>query len=168
MEKVTLPGLPDRRAADYQLDGFNPPRYARVVYVPQESKPDRKQIEAQAFEVDSEGRLVPAANGSPSRTPGTIHLIAASGIGDTHTLQPGWVRVVGDYSPTPAEGQDSLPQGAVEALSLPLTGTEGEMVYVSPVLYRWDAGMLESIMRAKASELAGLLRNAAALVDFDL
>lgn len=167
MDKVTLPGLPDKRAADYQLDGFDPPRFARVKYVPQESKPDRAQIECQAFEVDAQGNFV-AWNGEPSRTSGSIHVIAKSGIGDTHTLQPGFVRVVGDYAEDPGVGQDALPEGTVVLESLPPTGAPGDQVYVAPTLYRWDVGMLETIMRGKAEELAGLIRNSEAIGNFEI
>lgn len=162
-----IPNLPARRAAHFQLDGFDPPRYARVVYVPQESKPDRAQIEVQAFEVDADGNFV-AWNGVPSRTSGTIHVIALSGMGDTHTLQPGWVRVVGDYSPTPSEGQEPLPEGAQTVAELPASGAIGDQVYVAPSLYRWDMGDVERILLGKAEELAGLIRNSAAIANFEL
>ena len=162
MERVNLPNLPASRAADYRLDDFNPPRFARVIYTPQESKPDRKMIEVQAFEVDAAGVFVPAPNGMPSRTSGSVHVISVSGIGDTHTLQPGWVRVVGDYN------IDTMPENAVAALALPISGSVGDLVYVEPTLYRWSEGMLEDIMKGKASELAGLLRNSLALGDFEL
>lgn len=172
MERVTLPGLPEKRAADYQLDGFDPPRFARVKYTPQESKPDRAQIECQAFEVDAAGNFVAIPNGpkagEPSRTSGTIHVISISGVGDTHTLQPGWVRVVGDYSPTPNEAQSGLPEGAQILEALPASGGIGDHVYVAPTLYRWDVGMVESTMRAKAEELAGLIRNSTAIANFEL
>lgn len=162
MERVTLPGLPAKRAADYQLDGFDPPRYARVIYTPQESKPDRKMIEAQAFEVDANGNFVAnVVNGMPSRTAGTIHVISISGIGDTHTLQPGWVRVVGTYH------EENLPTGAVIG-TLPATGNVGDMVFTGEHLYRYDAGMLEGVLQTKANELAQLLRNSTAIGDFEL
>lgn len=162
MQKVDfIPGLPEKRAAHYQLDGFDPPRYARVVYVPQESKSDRAVIEVQAFEVDASGNFV-SWNGMPSRTPGTQHSISKSGIGDTHTLQPGWVRVVGDYA------ADTVGEGVTFSDVLPATGQPGDKVYIEPYLYRWDIGIIESTLQEKAKELAGILRGTDSLANFDL
>lgn len=168
MEKVSLPGLPERRAADYMLSEFDPPRYARVIYTPQESKPDRKVIEAQAYEVRADGEFAKAPNGMPSRTPGTNHVIAMSGVGDTHTLTAGWVRVVGKYSQTPLMDQSPLPEGTQVLTQKPSSGQEGDLIYVNETLYRWDIGMVESVMRAKAQELSDLIRNSQATVDFEL
>lgn len=170
MERVTLPNAPAKRSADFQLDGFDPPRFARVVYQPQETKPDRVMVEAQAFEVDADGRLVAYSTGAPSRTSGTLHMIGKSGVGDTHTLQPGWVRVVGDYSPTPDPDskQTALPEGCQIVSEKPATGNPGDLIYVDPTMYRWDEGMLEGVMKAKAEELAGLIRNTAAIADIEL
>lgn len=159
MNRVTLPGLPDKRAADYDLgDG----KFARVIYMPQESKPDRKMIEVQAFQIDAKGRFVSQPNGAPSRTPGTVHVISTTGVGDTHTLLPGWTRVVGDYN------ESNLPPNAKVMDALPNTANVNDQVYVDPTLYRWDEGMVESIMRGKAKELGDLLRNSMALADFEL
>lgn len=159
MNKVSLPGLPAKRAADYDIGNGN---YARVIYTPQESKPDRKQIEAQAFQIDANGNFVPADTGVPSRTAGTVHVISVTGIGDTHTLTPGWVRVVGDYN------ADSLPEGTTIVEILPATADVGDTAYMGDTMYRWDEGMLETILKGKAQELADLIRNSTALNDFEL
>jgi hypothetical protein len=162
MDKVTLPGLPERRAADYQLDGFDPPRYARVVYTPQESKPAYALIEAQAFEVDTNGVFQSAPNGTPSRSTATKHTVQLAGVGDTHTLLPGWVRVVGTYD------INNLPEGTQILDTLPESGTESDRIWCNNKLYRWSLGMVEEIMRGKAAELAGVLRNSAAMENFGL
>jgi hypothetical protein len=159
MEKVTLPGMPARRAQDYAIEGG---RFARVIYVPQENRPDMKRIEAQAYEVNAAGAFVPAAEGYPSRTPGTQHTIAATGLGDTHTLTPGWVREVGYYN------TDTLPEGTLIATQLPASGDIDERVFVEPHLYRFDMGEVARIMEGKAKELADLLRQADALAEFEL
>ena len=125
-------------------------------------------VEVQAFEVDDSGHFVPFDNGAPSRTAGTIHAISMSGVGDTHTLVPGWVRVVGDYSPTPSETQKNLPDGTQILELKPATGEPGEYIYIDPTMYVWREGMLEDIMRGKAEELAQLLRNSAAIGDFEI
>lgn len=164
MYKITLPGVPDKRAADYDLgDG----KYARVIYTPQESSSDRKVIEVQAFEVDGFGLFVATPNGHPSRTPGTKHTIQTSGLGDTSTLLEGWVRVVGDYSATPEGNQKPLPTDIVIADALPSV-PETEFAYILGTLYRWDKGVLETIMQGKAEELQRLLRASNSLADFNL
>lgn len=162
MQKTALPGLPARRAADYELDGFAPPRYARVIYTPQEATKERIVIQCQAFEVDEFGLFLAAPNGEPSRTAGTAHAISLSGIGDTHTLVPAWVRVVGTYA------ADALPAGCTEVDGLPATGEEGQLVYLAPTMYRWELGLVENVMAAKAGELAALLNNSAAIASFEL
>lgn len=162
MHKVTLSGLPARRSADYQLDEFDPPRYARVSYVPKGTQNGVAEIEAQAFEVDADGVLqAHAETGRASRTSGTTHVIALSGMGDTHTLHPGWVRAVGSFDPKAEPGSaQAAPEGTVTADALPtVAATAGDHVWVDSILYRWDEGAIETIMQAKAAELAGVLRN---------
>jgi hypothetical protein len=79
MKVTQLPGRPDRRAVDFELDEFTPSRYARVIYHQQENQRTHRVIHAQAFEVDKGGRFVAAADGSPSRTAGTPHTIVVQG-----------------------------------------------------------------------------------------
>lgn len=169
MQKTTLPNLPARRAVDFMLDEFDPPRYARVIYSPQESRPDRKVIEAQAFEVDATGNLVAFDTGAASRTQGTMHTISMTGMGDTHTIVPGWVRVVGVFNAESPQGSpDALPEGTQVLSAKPASAAPGDLVLVGDTLFRWDVGALDRIVTAKAEELAGLLRNSAAAQDFDL
>lgn len=168
MIMTQLPGLPEKRAFDFQMDEFNPPLYARVIYVPQESRPDRKTIEVQAFQVDENGAFVAAPNGAASRTAGTVHVIAVSEIGDTQTFVPGWVRVVGDYSETPSDNQNGLPAECQVLDVLPVEGEVGDLAYVNPTMYRWDKGLLIVIMEGKVKELMGMLRNAEAISNLDI
>lgn len=172
MKKKTLPNAPARRFGDYELEGFTPPRFARVIYQLIESKPDRKVIEAQAFEVDALGALVPYETGAPSRTPGTTHTIAASGMGDTHTLAPGWVRVVPPSGTTWTLGDTAmprnLPEGCEPVDALPEVGVEGQQVFFNEQVMAWSLGVVETILRGKAEELAGILRNAEQLGDLNL
>lgn len=176
MEKVQLPGLPARRAADYRLDGFTPARFARVIYTPQEAKPDRRVVEAQAFEVDADGRIAAFATGAASRTPGTTHVMSMTGVGDTHTLVAGWVRCVGSFDPDAPEGMsNAAPAGTPTEVSegVPVdAGTEGDYRWVRRAdgvhLYRWDPGWIETLLRSKAEELAGLLRSADAVAEVDI
>lgn len=179
IEKVILPGLPPKRAADFKLNAhngvpFEPPRYARVVYIPQESLPDRVVIEAQAFEVDAQGNLRSnPKTGAASRTSGTRHTISLSGVGDTHTVQPGWTRVVGNYSEVADQSMGMLPvpEDAIRieaGASLPPTGTDGAQAWKDGTLYRWSRGMVEDVMYGKAADLAGLLFNSNAVADFEI
>ena len=164
MNKVFLKGLPEKRAADYDIgDG----KFARVLYIPQETGSDRNVIEAQAFQVDADGKFVATATGYPSRTSGSKHTIQISALGDTSTLVAGWVRVVGDYSTTPEGAQRALPENAWLE-ERPKKPAIGDHAYVDNTLYRYDGGMLESIMQGKAEELQRLLRSSEALAIFTL
>jgi hypothetical protein len=149
-EQIQIEGASFARATHYALGGG---RFARVVLVPQESKPDRFVVEAQAFEIDANGVLAPGPDGVASRTPGTQHTIARAALGDTATVQPGWVRVVGDYNATNV-GED-FEQVATNLVQRNATGkfyntTTGKA-------YRWDIGCLEEIRQGKAQELANIL-----------
>lgn len=173
MNEVTLPNMPAQRAQDFELTEFDPPRFARVIYSREESKADRAVISVQAFEVDVEGRFVAssAINGAPSRTPATTQTIVKTGIGDTHTLRPGFVRVVGSYSDdleAAIPGQQPLPTGTVTSDQLPESAVEGAQYWVNQTLYRWDAGELARIMRGKAEELSGILRNSDEFAELEL
>lgn len=171
--KTVLPNQADRMA-DYKLEEFDPPRYARVKYVPQESRPDRVVIEAQAFEVDANGNFISIKHGpkagEPSRTSGTSHVIALSGISaGTHTLKPGWVKVPGSYDPSLPDGSvGGLPEGVPRVDSLPSQANTNDQVWYNNTLWRWDEGMIESVMRSKAEELAALLRNEEHFATFTL
>lgn len=149
-EKVEIAGAVFDRATHYQMDGG---RFARVVLIPQEASPDRFVVSAQAFEVDAAGGLVAGPYGMSSRTPGTQHIIVRSSLGDTHTVQPGYVRVVGDY--------DALNVGdEFEKVEVNLTQkNETGKFYntVTEIAYRWDNGELETIRQGKVKELSTLL-----------
>lgn len=161
MKKVKLAKMPAKRAQDFELDNS---KFARVIYKPVESRPDRIVIEAQAFEVDAKGQFVAYETGEPSRTPSTTHTISVTGLGDTHTLDPGWVRVVGTFD----FNAGSVPEGTTKVTALPATGEEGDHVWYKEALYRWDKGVLLTILEGKAAELENLLKNSATLQTFTL
>lgn len=166
MKKVKLAKMPAKRAQDFWLAGK---KYARVIYKPVESKPDRVVIEAQAFQVDAKGQLVAYETGEPSRTPSTSHTISVTGLGDTHTLDPGWVRVAGTFDFNAGTGlTNSVPEGTKKVTSLPATGSDGAHVWYKDALYRWDKGILQTILEGKAAELENLLKNSATLQTFTL
>lgn len=171
-KKTQLPEAPSRRFIDFELEGFTPPRYARVIYQPVESAADRKVVHAQAFEVDASGKLVAYSTGAPSRTAGTNHTISASGIGDTHTLTPGWVRVAPPSGVNWTSGSESmpanLPEGCEPVDELPGDPTPNQLVFMGDHVWRYCQGEVYRICEGKAEELAGILRNSDAMSELDL
>lgn len=159
------------RAFDYELTGIEGvTRYARVILKPLGSFPDRLEVELQAFEMTAEG--IPASHpvtGEASRTPGTKHTIYLTGMGDTHTLVPGWVRRVGSFDPTAEPGTPTAAPPSTPMLdNLPVSGEVDQHVWVKGALYRWDVGEIRRVTEGKADELAGLLRNSESIGDFTL
>lgn len=151
------------RAVDYELPGG---KFARVILEVQSRKADRVEVEAQAFEIDAAKQLKSAPNGAASRTPGTTHVIATTGIaGGTHVLKPGWVRVVGDYTEDTID--PSIPRVTLKPVE---PAGIGAQVFdtASGIQYRFVAGLLEDIRQAKCEELAAILSQSAALADLDI
>lgn len=149
-DKIDIPGATFDRATHYSIDGE---RFARVVLIPVESNPTRFVVEAQAFEVGAAGGLIAGPFGQASRTPGTQHIIVRSSLGDTHTVQPGYVRVVGDYDPiNVGEEYERVAQ------NLTTKNETGKFFNTTTeIAYRWDDGELETIRQGKVKELATLL-----------
>lgn len=158
------PNLP--KAVDYQLGDINGPRFCRVVLEVQRRQSDRVEVEAQAFEIDADKRLVVAPSGASSRTPGTTHVIEISGIaGGTHVLKPGWVRVVGDYT------EDTIDPSIPHVTAKPTEPANiGAQFYdtTTGIQYRYDQGMLETIRQGKCEEMAAILAQSDALAALDL
>lgn len=159
--------LPPRtRIVDFEVDG----RFARVSLRLLEGADNNVRLDAQAFEVDAKGRFVTSPDGRPSRTPGTTHVVVASGLGNTHTLLPGWVRVVGDYDATTFEKTaprgtgkppaDTPPDRAVNPTGQYYDEAEG-------VGYRWDEGVAMTVAKGKVDELVAIARNSAPLSGID-
>jgi len=151
---ATLP--PRTRIRDYS----SADHFVRVTLKLVDPQPDRIVIDAQAFAVDARGVFLTAPDGRPSRTPSSAHVIIASALGDTHTLNPGWVRVVGDYTEATlpadvprASGRPTDPPASNRQCFDSDTGT----------LWRWDAGELARIETAKAQELLAILAHSGAI-----
>ena len=90
-------------------------------------------------------------------------------MGDTHTLVPGWVRVVGTFDPEAPNGTPAaLPEGTEVVDSKPTSADPGALIWFNGNLHRWDIGAVERIVTAKAEELRGLLLNSLGAQDFDL
>lgn len=150
-------------STDYALGGN---KYCRVVLSVVAKRSDEIEIEAQGFQVDGNGALLTAPSGAASRTPGTRHTIAVSGVAaGTHTIKPGWVRIVGDYNAETfnpdAERVTAKPTG--EAVI-------DTMVYdtVAGVGYRYDMGELERMRQGKCDEMLAILNQSDALAGIEI
>lgn len=150
------------KAVQYELgNGL----YGRVILEIQIRRNDRVEVEAQAFQIDSAGNFMMAPSGAASRTPGTTHVIHTSGVaGGTHTLKPGWVRVVGDYT------NETVPEEVPRVQSKPTTaGDIDDRAYdeVTGILYRFDMGEIERVRQAKCDELLAIINQSQAFAELD-
>lgn len=163
MERITLGNRPAVLPPRTKIEDFSEDdKYIRVSLKLVEAGADKMMIDAQAFEVDSAGTLLSGPDGRPSRTPGTGHMIMPSSLGDTHTLSPGWVRIVGDYDantfePTATRG-DGKPVTEPDLIENP-TGQYFDLL--TGIGYRWEEGETIRIARGKVTELMNILRNSA-------
>lgn len=165
MERITLGNRPESlqprtRIEDFSHNGVN----ARVSLKLVEAGGDKLLIDAQAFEVDSNGSYKFAPDGRPSRTPGTSHMVMASSLGDTHTLNPGWIRIVGDYDAGTFESTAARGEG--RPVSEPEWATNPTGQYydnTSGVGYRWDEGEVLRIAKGKVTELMNIVANSGSI-----
>lgn len=163
MERITLPNAPvSLSPMDAAVDfAFGEGKYARVILEMMEAQDDNFLIKAQAYEMNADGYNVTAPKGYPSRTRQTAHTFPRSALGDTATLVPGWVRLPPASGAVHQEG--TLPAGTVTVDNLPQTGTPGDMAFVNGTLYRWDKGIVQTLLETKVAELATVLKNSAPL-----
>lgn len=132
----------------------------RVSLMLHKSDTERLVLDAQAFELDAQDQFVVAPDGRPSRTRSTEHTILATSLGDTHTLHPGWVRIVGDYDQDTFEA--TAPRGQGKPTDPPDWSTNPKGQFYDEdtgIGYRWDAGEALRIARGKAEELCTIVRN---------
>lgn len=154
--------LENPKSVQYILDDG---LYGRVILEIQNRKSDRVEVHAQAFQIDADGVLMSAPNGAASRTPGTDHVIATSGVaGGTHVIRSGWVRVVGDYNNETVD--ESIPRVQAKPSA---AGEIGDQAYDTETgtLYRFDMGELERIRQGKCEELLAIIRQSEAMIDLD-
>lgn len=159
---ATMP--PRTKIEDYQ-DGAT---YVRVSLKLLAPSTDSLTLDAQAFQVDATGAIVAGPDGRPSRTPGTQHSVITSSLGDTHTLAPGWVRVVGDY--TAESFEPDAPRGSGRPTAPPAVGDTTGMYFdtATGIGYRYDAdGETGRIARGKVDEMLRILANSDALAGLD-
>lgn len=140
-------------------------KFARVVMEVQNRKTDRIEIEAQAFEIDANGNFVNAPNGAASRTPGTTHVIATSGIAaGTHALKPAWVKVIGNYD------ENSLGDNVAKVHGKPeKDGEIGDSVYDldTGIQYNFTRGLLEDLRQGKCEELLNIINQSGEIAGLD-
>jgi hypothetical protein len=173
MERTTLPNQPanlagGRRVIDFDLGDGN---FARVTLgVSGIVRGDRVEVEAKAYQLDAAGNFVHAPDGEVSCTNRTTHVIALSGVVSdppTHTLRPGWIRIVGDYTPESLgeeyeRGTGKPPTGEANASGLYLDTATG-------TAFRFDAlGEVERIAENKAAEMGNVIRQSEQLSAFSL
>ena len=129
---------------------------------------DAVTVNAQAFQVDASGAFVSAPDGRASRTMDTNHVIATSSLGDTHTMNPAWVRVVGDYNADTFE--PSAPRGTGKPTAAPDVEANPSLQYydtASGVGYRYDDGEVSRIAAGKVSDMLGIINNSGAITGID-
>ena len=98
MNLITLPNRPAILAPRTEILDFEADdRYFRVSMKLIDATAGIISIDTQAFEVDENGFNVIAPDGRPSRTAASVKTVIASSLNDTHTMNPGWVRIVGAY-----------------------------------------------------------------------
>lgn len=170
MKAVTLGNRPTTlaprvRIEDYEEDG----KFFRVSLVLRESRnDDNVEIDTQAFEVDADGRFVTGPDGRPSRTSGNSNVVAASGLGDTHTLKPGWVRIVGDYNQENFEPTATFGPGKPTAKPNFETNPTGQHYDTETGIgYRWERGLIQDLARERVKDMNRIRANSAPLAGID-
>lgn len=142
---------------DYTFDGG---LFGRVIIEIQRdpANPDFYRLNAQAFQVDSQGLFAAAPKGYPSRTSQSGPTLSISGItAKACSLVPGWIKV------NPESGQvinsTNLPEGAQILEELPNTAQVGDHVYIEPTLWVWGKGALLTVAEGKIEELRTIIVN---------
>lgn len=152
---TTLGNRPAQLAPNTRLQDFSEGGdfYRVSLRLRQGTKPDVFHLDGQAFAVDASGVNLVGPDGRPSCTDESGQTIIASSLGDTHTLDPAWVRKVGDYT---AADFAVTGQGAPTG-----TGDAGDEYYDtdSGIGYRWDEGEALRLARGKVDELKRRLAN---------
>lgn len=171
MERKTYANRPAKLAARVRIEDFlsdkaTPTRVSLKLRESESS--DRLILDAQAFQVTDTGRFVAGPDGRPSRTPGTAQTIATSGLGDTHTLHPGWVRIVGDYNESTFEKSATFGPGRpIDPPNFATNPTGQHYDTDTGIGYRYEEGLVLKIARDKVEELDRVLANSAPLSGID-
>jgi hypothetical protein len=173
MEITTLGNRPETlaqrtRILDFDLGDGN---FARVSLKQTDVQPDRLTLSAQAYQVDAQGNILFGPDGRPSRTQDTSHVInITSFIGQdrTHTLDPGWVRVVGDYDGDTFE--PTAPRGEENPTDEPdwEENPTGQFYNTDTGIgYRWDDGEALRIARGKAADMQSIVAGSALIAGIE-
>lgn len=175
MKIITLGSRPDPIAPkvtiyDFECDCGS---LVRVSMKLESVERDEIKISAQAYEIDADGRFLNAPDGRPSRTEGTEHNVQKSGLGSaaapgTHTLNPGWVRVVGDYDIETFDQSAPRGEGVPQGEPIWDVNTAGKYYDTATGIgYRWDKGEKVRIAHGKVDELLSIIANSNVLSDIE-
>lgn len=122
--------------------------YARVELTPQESKTDRYEIQMIACEVDADGNDKP--DGLATRT--MTFVVSTLDLGDTTTLESGWVRL----HDAPSRFSEHVrvkslpPEKKRDKTAVYFVTEDG----VEGTLHQYDVGVLEKMRQLAVSDLA--------------
>lgn len=173
MNLTTLGNRPDPLAPGVRVVDFDAGdgAFIRVSLKKLEALADRLTISAQAYQVNASGVPLNGPDARPSRTQDTSHVIDITGFyGDdrTHTLDPGWVRVVGTYDEASFEA--SAPRGTAIPATEPDLETNPTGQFFNTATgkgYRWDEGEALRIARDKASEMKSIIAGSAIIAGIE-
>ena len=170
MQEVVLGNRPVQQAPMSKLLDFeHEGKHIRVSIKLSQADPVNLVINAQAFEVDANGVNITAPDGRPSRTGDTGHSVIMSALGDTHTLKPGWTRIVGQYDQESFEA--SAPRGTEKPVAEPdwATNPTGQFYNTATdQAWKWDSeGEVFRLAKAKVEEMMNIIRNSAPLAGLD-
>ena len=94
-----------------------------------------------------------------------MHTLNASGIGDTHTINPAWTRIVGDYTRQTFNQQATFAEGkpTVDGVNY------GDQYFdeLTGIGYVWNKGEALGIAEAKAEEMKRIVRNSPQISGLD-
>ncbi|MEJ7745918.1 MAG: hypothetical protein WKF61_04015 [Luteimonas sp.] len=149
---ATLP--PDVSVGDFDHEDGKFSRIIIEAAKEQVGGDDMLVFKAQAYELDSNGRIMQAPLGYPSRTGSTKHTVSMSTFGKTVNLADSWVVSLLPHNPV------DNPTRPVVATKPTAPGTKyGDTVYVTSEskVYQWAEGLVSVVQKAKIKELQEVL-----------
>ncbi|MEF2154646.1 hypothetical protein V3390_00090 [Luteimonas sp. FXH3W] len=158
MQATELPNRPATIPTNCTIMDFEDGgKYFRVSMKLVDASSGSISIDAQCFEVDANGNFMTAPDGRPSRTAGSVKTVMASSLGDTHTLNPGWVRKVGTYQEADFENAAPTTPPAIGDTYFD-TAKQTAFEYVEGEKMRIAKGAVDDMMAiiANSSAIAGI------------
>lgn len=118
-------------------------------------------VTKKAVQIDIDGNIISQPNGLASATRTTTENVDLTGIGDSYSWRPAWVRV-----PVPTGenwNANNLPPDCTVVAALPASGVSGARVYLDPTVYEWSDGLVAAMSDCKGDELLRIVVNSAQL-----